>query len=407
MTTQESSPIKFAFGKGGLLPQEEMLEVIKSNKKLVIGIPKEAEKIETRVCLTPEAVELLVNYGHEVIIESNAGKVANYSNHDYSERGGIILEDKKSVYHADVVLKVSTPSSEEIDLLKGQQVLISSLLSIHQTEECVRKLMAKKITAVAAENYKDDNDCYPVVRSMSAISGTASILIASEYLSTGMGGKGVLLGGIAGITPAEVVIIGASTAAEFAIRAAYGLGAFVKVFDNSVHSLVQLQISLGFKIYTSVFHPQVLGKALKSADVVIGARQTMEKGPRFYITEEMVKGMKKGSVIVDISIPHGGCIETSEYRTLQDPVFTKYGVVHYSIPNLPSHVARTSSIALSNVFLPLLLNISDAGGFIQQLKRDPGLRHGVYMFNGILTNQFIGSHFGIPSKDIELLMAAF
>jgi alanine dehydrogenase len=406
MTIQESSPIKFAFGKSGLLPQEEMLEVIKSNKKLVISIPKENEKIETRVCLTPEAVELLVNYGHEVIIESNAGKIANYSNTDYSERGGIILDDKKSIYQADVVLKVSTPSSEEIDLLKGQQVLISSLLSIHQTEDCVRKLLAKKITAVAAENYKDDNG-YPIVRSMSAISGTASILIASEYLSTGMGGKGVLLGGISGITPAEVVIIGAGTAAEFAIRAAYGLGAFVKVFDNSVHSLVQLQNLLGFRIYTSVFHPQVLEKALKSADVVIGARQTMEKGPRFYITEEMVKGMKKGSVIVDISISHGGCIETSEYRTLQDPVFTKYGVVHYSIPNLPSHVARTSSIALSNIFLPLLLSISDAGGFLQQLKRDPGLRHGVYMFNGILTNQFIGSHFGIPSKDIELLMAAF
>ena len=401
------SSLRFAFGKGGLLPQEEMLEIGKKQKKLVIGLPKENETLESRVPLTPEAVEILVNNGHEVIIESNTGKAANYSDSDYSERGGFLVKEKRSVFQADVILKVSPLEMGEIELLRGQQTLITSLLLMNQTEEYVRSLMNKKVTAIAFENIKDENDCYPVVRSMNAISGTTSIIIAAEYLSNARGGKGVLLGGVTGITPAEVVIIGAGTAAEFAVRAAEGLGAFVKVFDNSVHSLVQMQYNLGKSLHTSVFHPQVLEKALKSADVLIGARQSIDNGPRFYVSESMVKEMKKGSVIVDISIAHGGCIETSEYRTQQDPVYTKYGIIHFSIPNLPSRVSRTSSIALSNIFLPLILKTSESGGFIPHLKEDHGLRHGVYVFNGILTNQFMGTHFGIPSSDIDLLMAAF
>jgi alanine dehydrogenase len=280
-------------------------------------------------------------------------------------------------------------------------------LLTNQNEEYMRELMAKKVTAIAFENIKDDDGCYPVVRSMNSISGSTAVLIAAEYLSNARGGKGVLLGGIAGITPTEVVIIGAGTAAEYAVRAAYGLGAVVKVFDNSIHNLVELQNLLGLQLQTSVFHPQVLAKALKSADVVIGARQSFDKSARFYVTEEMVRGMKKGSVIVDISISHGGCIETSECRTQQDPTYTKYGVIHYSIPNLPSRVARTSSIALSNIFLPILLHTAECGGFTKKLKEDQGLRNGVYIFNGILTNQYIGNYFGIPSSDIELLMAAF
>lgn len=403
----QTSSIKFAFGKGGLLPQEEMLEVAKKQKKLIIGIPKEDNQIESRVPLTPEAVEILVNQGHEVIIESNSGSGANYSDKDYSEKGGFLINDKNSVYQADIILKVAPLTANEIKLLKGQQVILSSLLLTNQNEEYVRELMVKKVTAIAFENIKDDDGCYPVVRSMNAISGSTSVLIAAEYLSNARGGKGVLLGGIAGITPTEVVIIGAGTAAEYAVRAAYGLGAVVKVFDNSISNLVQLQNLLGLQLQTSVFHPQVLAKALKSADVVIGARQSFEKNSRNLVTEDMVRGMKKGSVIIDISISQGGCIETSEYRTQNDPTYTKYGVIHYSIPNLPSRVSRTSSIALSNIFLPILLQTAECGGFTKKLKEDPGLRHGVYIFNGILTNQNIGNYFGIPSSDIELLMAAF
>jgi len=242
---------------------------------------------------------------------------------------------------------------------------------------------------------------------MSAIAGNTSVLIAAEYLSNIRGGKGVMLGGLTGITPTEVVILGAGTAAEYAVRAAMGLGAFVKVFDQSVQRLRELQNNIGFRLHTSVFHPNVIKKALTSADVLIGAIHLADTGPRYYITEDMVKVMKKGSVIVDLSIDQGGCVETSECKTQIDPVFTRHGVIHYCVPNIPSRVARTASIALSNVFMPLLLEISDAGGLNARLKEDMGLRNGVFLYNGILTKAHIGKLFDIPSKDLDLLMAAF
>ncbi|MFC2152698.1 alanine dehydrogenase [Bacteroidota bacterium] len=397
----------YAFGSTGFLPQEEMLEIGKKKQKLVIGIPKEDKKYESRVGLTPEAVEILVNNGHEVIIEKDAGKAANYVNTDYSENGAQVVENKSDVYRCDVILKIAPPTLEEIDLFKNNQVLLSSLHFPSQSEDYIRKLMQKKITAISFEGLKDRENCYPVVRSMSEIAGTTSILIASEYLSNVHGGKGVLLGGVSGITPTEVIILGAGTAAEYAARAAIGLGAFIKVFDYSVTKLKRLQTNLSTRLFTSVFHPRVMKKHLKSADVIIGAVHLGAKGPQFLITEEMVKEMKKGAVIIDLSIDQGGCIETSECKNHSNPVYTKYDVIHYCVPNIASRVARTASIALSNVFNPLLLSIADAGGVQKHLKDDHGLRHGVYIYNGILTNDRIGNYFGIPSKDIDLLTAAF
>ncbi len=407
MSPQDHSDSRFTFGKASLMPQEEMLEVSKSKKILSIGIPKESQKTESRVALTPEAVDQLVNTGHEVRIETGAGAQANYSDTDYSELGGYIVDSRAEVYTSDIILKIAPMSIQEIDLLSERQVVISSLHLNNQTKEFIQKMIQKRTTAIAFENVKDEHNCYPVVRSMSAIAGNTSILIAAEYLSNFRGGKGVMLGGIPGITPAEVVILGAGTAAESAARAALGLGAQVKVFDNSVHRLRRLQNNIGQRIYTSVFHQQVMERTLRSADVVIGAMYLIEKGPRFIITEDMVREMKKGAVIVDISIDHGGCIETSECRTQVDPVFSKHGVIHYCVPNLPSRVARTASIAISNVFAPLLIRMGEAGGLKQLLKNDLGVRNGVYVYNGILTNNFIGKHFDIPSKDIDLLMAAF
>lgn len=397
----------YVYGKTGLLPQEEMLEIGKKKQKLVIGIPKENTKYESRVGLTPEAVEILVNNGHEVLIEKGAGLAANYTDSNYSENGAQITEHKTDVFQCDIILKVAPPTIEEIELFKKNQVLISSLHYPSQTEEFIRKLMQKKVTAISYDRLKDKDNCYPVVRSMSEIAGISSILIAAEYLSNDNGGKGVLLGGLSGITPTEVIILGAGTAAEYAAQAAMGLGAFVKVFDYSVTKLKRLQTNLSKRLFTSVFHPRVMKKHLKSADVVIGAMHLDDKGPQFLITEDMVREMKQGAVIVDLSIDHGGCVETSECRNHQNPVFTKYGVIHYCVPNIASRFARTASIALSNVFNPLLLNIAEAGGVQKQLKDDVGLRHGVYIYNGILTNINIGNHFGILSKDIDLLMAAY
>ena len=407
MNPSKTPDSRYSFPKGGILPQEEMLEVGKKPKTLSIGLPMEDQNQESRVSLTPEAVEILVNNGHEVRIENNAGKASNYSNSDYSEKGASIVSKKEDIYSSDILLKIAPPSLKELKLLNSQQILFSSLHLQSQNREFMQELIARKVTAIAFEKIKDENNSYPVTSSMSAIAGNTSVLIAAEYLSNLRGGKGVMLGGITGITPTEVVILGAGTAAEYAVRAAMGLGAFVKVFDQSVPRLRRLQNNVGIRLHTSVFHPRVLKNALKSADVLIGAIHLIEKGPRFYVTEDMVKVMKKGSVIVDISIDQGGCVETSVCRNQHDPVFTKHGVVHYCVPNIPSSVARTASIAISNVLLPLLLEMSDSGGLNNKLKEDKGLRHGVYVYNGILTNEYIGKLFDLPSKDIDLFMAAF
>jgi len=391
----------FSLSNHGLLPQEEMLEVGKKRKKLIIGIPCEDPKQENRLALTPEAVDLLVGNGHEVLIERGAGKNASYSDTDFSEKGGFIVDTSERIFEADVILKVAPLTLKEIDLLRGQQLVFSSLQIAMQSEKIIRALIQKKITAIAFENIMDKHNLYPVVRSMSEIAGITSVLVAAEYLSNVRGGKGVMLGGITGITPAEVVILGAGTAAEYATRAALGLGATVKIFDQSVHSLREIQNLIGHRLQTSVFHPQVLEKNLKSADVVIGAIHLPGgEGVHYYITEE-------GSVIVDICDDQGGCVETSESRTHKDPVFEKHGVVHYSVSNIPSRVARTASIALSNVFVPILLELGESGGLQAHLKENKGLRKGVYLFNGIITNSLIGNKFGILSKDIDLLLVAF
>ena len=405
---EKSGSSSFNIHKEGLMPQEEMLEVAKQQMKLKIGIPSEDHAVESRVPITPEAVEILTGYGHEVILESGAGKAANYLDTHYSELGGIISENRQEIFGCDILLKISPPKIEEIQWMKERQTLLSSFQEkTHKEEKYIRNLMHRKVTAIAFEKIQDEHKCYPAVRSMSAIAGTTSILIAAEYLNNMRGGKGVMLGGITGITPTEVVILGAGTAAEYAVRAAMGVGSEVKVFDHSIHRLRRLQNAVGKMISTSIFHPQVILKALRSADVLIGAIRRDEQQSAFFITEEMVKEMKKGSVIIDISIDRGGCIETSEVRTQVDPVFIKHGVIHYCVPNIPSRVARTASIAISNVFAPLILGIGELGGMGKQLKENLGLRHGVYVYNGILTNKTIGERFGIPSKDIDLLMAAF
>lgn len=399
----------FNIHREGLMPREEMLEVGNKRKSLKIGIPSENHQVESRVPLTPEAVEILTGYGHEVMLEAGAGKAANYLDTDYSERGGLICDKREEVFReCEIILKINPPSEEEIGWMKERQVLLSSFqVFTHCEDKYIRGLMKKKVTAIAFEKIQDEHNCFPAVRSMSAIAGTTCMLIAAEYLSNQRGGKGVMLGGITGITPTEVVILGAGTVAEYAVRAAKGVGSEVKVFDHSLHRLRRLQSAVGELIPTSIFHPKVILKALRSADVVIGAIRREEGQPEYFITEEMVKEMKKGSVIIDISIDRGGSIETSELRTQVDPVFVKHGVIHYCVPNIPSRVARTASIAISNVFAPLILGFGEMGTTGRQLKENLGLRRGVYIYNGILTNESVGKRLGIPSKDIDLLMAAF
>jgi len=389
------------------MPQEELLETGRKKKSISIGIPAESGENEKRVALTPEAVNLLVENGNTVYVQEGAGLGSNYTDNNYSENGAVITRTADEVFNCDLVIKVAPFSAEEVGKLHHRRTVLSFLKVLKQSREALTGMMQKNITALAFEKIKDKHQELPVVESMSEISGVTSILIASEYLSNQHGGKGVMLGGISGVTPSEVIIIGAGTAGEYAARAALGLGAEVMVFDNSVHRLRKFQSIVGQRLQTSVYHPQVLKKALKSADVLIGAIQIEDLRPWYHITEDMVKKMKKGSVMIDLSIDRGGCIETMECRDLQDPVYIKHGVVHFAAWNLPSRVARTASIALSNIFAPLIQEIADQGGLDPMLKRSSGLSQGVYVYKGMLTNETLGQKFNLLSKDIELLLTAF
>jgi alanine dehydrogenase len=389
-----------------LLPQEEMLEVARKKGKLLIGIPKEISFQENRVPLVPEAVALLTSNGHEIIVQREAGKAANFQDNDYSEAGAIIANDAEEVYKADIILKVAPPSLEEIEMMKHKQTLISALQLTVQPKNYIQKLLSKKVSAIAWDYIVDDEKIFPVVRAMGEIAGNTAILIAAEYLTNVNKGQGLMLGGISGVAPTEVVILGAGTVGEYATRAALGLGASVKLFDDSIYKLRRLQNDIGTRLFTCTLQPKELLKALKTADVVIGAIRAPHGRTPCVITEEMVNSMKFGSVIVDVSIDQGGCFETSQVTTHQSPVYTKYGVVHYCVPNIPSRVARTASLALSNIFAPIFLNIGDEGGIDNVLKKDKGVRNGVYVYKGILTNQFLGEILKLPYKDINLLIAS-
>jgi len=398
MSKKATSP----FSKQELLPQEETLEVYKQKGELVIGIPKETHYQEKRVCLTPDAVGALTVQGHKFIIETGAGEGANYSDTEYSEAGAKISYDTKEVFGCNIILKVEPPSLDEIDLINPQSILFSALQLKTQTKKYFEALASKRITAVAFDYIKDEQGVYTIVKSLSEIAGTASILIASEIMSNDNEGNGLLLGNISGVPPSEVVILGAGTVGEFAARSAIGLGANVKVFDNSITKLRCLQQNLGRAIYTSTIQTKTLQKALMRCDVAIGALRGKSRSP-VIVTEEMVEQMKDGSVIVDVSIDRGGCFDTSEITSHKKPTFTKHGVIHYCVPNIPSRFARTASVSISNIFSPYLLSIAEEGGFENAARLDRSLQKGMYFYHGILTNRTVADWFNIPFRDINLL----
>jgi len=388
------------------LPQEQLMEVRKQQRRLFIGIPKETSFQENRSPLVPDAVAQLVNNDHEIQIEAGAGKASNFQDSDYSEAGARICYSPEEVYKADIILKVAPPSSEELELMQPRQTLISILQMSTQNDQYIRRLSSKKITAIGYEFIYDDSGAYPIIQAMSEIVGSASIQIAGEYLSNAFNGKGELLGGVAGIPPTQVVIIGAGTVGEFAARAALGLGADVKVFDNSVARLRRIQARLGQRLFTSIISPNALLKELRTADVALGALRSSEGRTPIVVTEEMVSEMRVGSVVIDVSIDQGGCFETSEVTNHSQPVFKKYGVVHYCVPNIASRVSRTASMALSNVFTPILISAGEEGGLDEMLWKYKTVRKGVYLFRGSVTNRFVAESSGLPYKDLDLLMAA-
>lgn len=400
-----SKPTISTIAQSVLLPQESMLEVKKQKHQLFIGIPKETSFQENRIALVPEAVALLVNNGHHIVVEANAGIASHFTDSDYSEAGAQIVYSPEDVYKADIILKVGNPANAEIEMMQAKQTLISILRIANQNEEYIKKLSNKRISAIAFDYIRDKTGIFPIVQIMSEIAGSASVLIAAEYLGNSNGGKGLLLGGISGVTSTEVVILGAGTVGEFAARAAIGLGAEVKVFDNSLYKLRRLQNNIGTRISTSILDPKTLLKALKTADVAIGAILAKEGLAPCVVSEDMVSEMKFGSVIVDVSIDQGGCFETSQPTNHTHPTFRKYGVTHYCVPNIASRVSRTASYALSNIVSPILLRIGNGGGIENVLWADEGFRNGVYLYKGAVTNKYISEVCKMPFKDLNLLMA--
>ena len=386
--------------------QEEVLDIKFRTKPLMIGIPKEIAFQENRIGLIPEAVSVLVANGHEVLMEHNAGEGSRYSDMDYSEAGAKIVFDKEEVYKCPILVKTAPPVEADLPFLQMNQTIISPLHLTALEKGLMEKLMAKKITALAIENIKDENQNYPILRSMGEITGSAVMLIAGQYLSNFNQGKGVLLGGISGVPPTKVVIIGADIIGEFATRNALALGASVKVFDNNVSRLQRLQNNLGQRVWTSVLEPKILAKQLKTCEVAIGAlRNDFSRAP-IVVTEDMVSAMRPGSIIIDVAIDRGGCFETSELTNHENPIRIKHGVIHYGVPNIPSGFARTASQAISNVLMPLLVQIGDLGGLSEIIWHQIHLREGIYLYKGALTDFYISEKFNLKYTDLNLLIAS-
>ena len=391
------------FTKEQLMPQPEMLEINKQKSELFIGIPKETNSEEKRICLNPDAVSALVAHGHRVVIETGAGEGANYTDKQYADAGAKISYNVKEAFQCSIVLKVSPPSLEEIKFMNTKAFLISAMQLKTQQKQFFEALNKKKITAIAFGFIKDEHGVFPVVKSLSEIAGTASVHIAAELMSNSKQGNGLLFGNIGGVPPTEVVILGAGTVGEFAAKAALGLGARVKVFDNSITKLRRLQQQVHSPIYTSTVQPKTLVKALMRCNVVIGAMRGKERSP-VIVNTGMIERMKDGAVIVDVSIDRGGCFETSRVTTHSNPTFRAHGVIHYCVPNILSRYSRTASVSLSNMLTPYLLYVAEEGGIEIAARCDNSLRNGIYTFRGILTNETIGKWFNVPYRDINLLI---
>lgn len=406
MTNKLKSGLSSLASESQLYPQESLLKVKKSSNDLFIGIPKESSMHEYRVALTPEVVRVLSSNGHRVVVQSGAGTGANYTDNEYSEAGAKITDDPREAFGTDIVLKVEFPTIEELEMIQPGKTVISTIHVGSDIKVNMELILRRKITAIGYEFIQDKVGGLPIVRAMSEIAGSVVVSIAAEYLSSVNNGLGVILGGITGVPPSEVVILGAGTVAEYTARAAIGLGANVKIFDDHIYKLRRLKHLLTNQIYTSTIDHASLERAILNADVLIGAVRSDRDRSKCLVLEETVSQMKKGSVIVDVSIDEGGCIETSYPTTLNQPTFSKYGITHYCVPNIASRVPRTASKVLSNIFYPILLQVSDAGGLHDMLFQHPWFMKGVYAHQGSVTNYYLSKRFNLKFKDLSLLMAA-
>ena len=406
MTEHQRRGFEALAKESSLYPQEQLARVKRGKQSLFIGVPKEISLKESRVSFTPEGVKLATANGHEVWVESGAGEKSNFADNEYSDAGAKVVYSAKEVYQANAVLKIEPPTLEEIDLLKPGQMLISALQMGNKSTDYFKKLNSKNVIGVAYEFIEDKVGGIPIIRAMSEIAGSTAMLVASEYLSTSNNGMGIIPGGITGVPPTRVVILGAGTVAEYAARVAIGLGAEIQIFDNHLYKLRRIKHALGQQIFTSTLDSARLLQALERADVVIGALRPERGRNRVVVSEEMVMNMKQNAVIVDLTIDQGGCIETSELTTHDDPVFTKHDVIHYCVPNVTSRVARTASTALTNIFTPTIIRAGEEGSLEDMIFAHKWFMKGVYSYKGSTTNKHVASRFDLQFKDLSLLLAA-
>ncbi len=388
-----------------IYPKEALMEVKQDQNSLFIGLPREVSLQENRIALTPEAVGLLVRNGHEVWVETGAGKGANLTDHEYSEAGAEIVSSPKEVYQANIILKIEPLLKKEFEFVKQGATVISAMNLPSLDRAYFDQLNEHKITGIGYELIEDKIGGKPIIRAMGEIAGSAVLLIAAEYLSNANGGRGVILGGITGVPPTNIVILGAGTVAEFATRAALGVGADVKVFDKHIYRLQRLKYAVGQNLYTSIIDTDTLSEAISRADVVIGTMKGESSLSPMVVTQEMVEQMKPGSVVIDVSIDQGGSFETSRITSHDNPVFKHKDVIHYCVPNIPSRVAHTASTALSNVFLPFLLRTGTIGGIEEMIFANRWFMKGVYCHKGTLTNLNIARSYNMRYKDLTLLIA--
>ena len=404
----ETPDLRTTAVEGALRTQERMLSVHSSKTSLRIGIPRERTNEEQRVALTPSGVQTLSSFGHEVYVEKKAGDLAHFSNREYAEAGATIIDKPEALYSkCNLIAKVGPPCDEELPMLQEKQILFSALhLGNTAMPGLLQRITELSITGIGFEFIRDSDGTFPIVRMMHEIMGAMAVQVAVRYLESGSGGQGIMLGGISGVPPSTVVILGAGVIGEYAARTALGYGAHVIALDNDLGALRTMEHSLNRRIFTAMASEQYTASAVRSADVVIGAMMSSGHRAPLLVTEEMVASMKPGSVIVDLVIDQGGCVETSRPTTHSDPVFTMYDVIHYCVPNMPSNAARTATYALTNVLVPYLIQIGEVGNMNEALWRNVGLRNGTYSYRRHITKKSLSTMFDMPHRDIELLIAS-
>ncbi|MFU8813157.1 MAG: alanine dehydrogenase [Balneolaceae bacterium] len=391
----------------GIQTLEKSVMKSSSRRSLKIGLPKETSNDERRVSLTPSGVSILVANGHEITLEKNAGADARFTDQEYADAGAEIAYSAEQLFQeSELIVKVAPPTMNEQEWMQPNQILVSALHFGHTRYEFLRALIDKGVCAIGYEFIKGSDGEFPIVRMMHEITGSLAVQIATHYLENQSDGMGIMLGGISGVPPATVVILGAGITGEYAARTALGYGAQVFVMDNNLAALRRLENSLDRRIITATANHHYLTKAMGFADVVIGAALTEGERAPCWVTEEMVALMKPGSVIVDTVIDQGGCIATSHPTTHSNPVFRSYDVLHYCVPNIPSNVARTATYALNNVLVPYLLELGDSGSIRECLWNNSALRNGTYIYKKHLTKKSLANLFDIPYREIEMLIAS-